>query len=536
MSIHSATERGTGRSDPSARRFDWIVTHGEPEDAAGSRATRAITRGMLAFGHRTKDVVVPFTLNPLVTIIAAVIVVFLIVLIYAKSIYKNAGPDEAILITGKRAKVKTVAGVATEESGIRIVVGSGVFITPFFQKAFKISLRSRAIELAAVAQDARGITLTVEAVAIVKVGDTHSAILAAGQRFIGNDKNIDGFALEVLSGSLRSSIGGTDVQTIIQKRDELGAAVLSTARESLLSQGLDVDSFEIKGISDDNDYIHNMGRAEQASVLKAAEVAEAQAGQASQEASIAAEQAVAIAQNTLALKRAALQLDTDKATAEAAGAKPLAEAKTQQNIVHEQEVTAQAAAKLRSAQLASEVNAVADADAYRVKVAANAAAEARVIAATAERDSRVANAEAIRAEGKATADAILARGQAEAAATKLAAEAVAQKSEALIQLRLVEMLPQIAHELAAPMGNIDQLTVVSTDGASQLTRNVAGGFTEIDAVLKSTTGIDLRGLLGSFAGGAAVARAAATTSAGTSAVHPPEPVSVPVEEPLAEEE
>jgi flotillin len=461
---------------------------------------------MLAFGHRTKDVVVPFTLSPLVAIIAAVIIVFLIVLIYAKSIYKNAGPDEAILITGKRARVKTVDGVATEESGIRIVVGSGVFITPFFQKAFKISLRSRAIELAAVAQDARGITLTVEAVAIVKVGDTHSAILAAGQRFIGNDKNIDGFALEVLSGSLRSSIGGTDVQTIIQKRDELGAAVLSTARESLLSQGLDVDSFEIKGISDDNDYIHNMGRAEQASVLKAAEVAEAQAGQASQEASIAAEQAVAIAQNTLALKRAALQLDTDKATAEAAGAKPLAEAKTQQNIVHEQEVTAQAAAKLRTAQLASEVNAVADADAYRVKVAANAAAEARVIAAT--------------------ADAILAKGQAEAEATKLAAEAVAQKSEALIQLRLVEMLPQIAHELAAPMGNIDQLTIVSTDGASQLTKNVAGGFTEIDAVLKSTTGIDLRGLLGSFAGGAAAGAAAGASATASRTAAPAEALVV----------
>lgn len=471
-----------------------------------------------------------FLFSPVPAIIIGVIVLFFVVLIYAKSVYKNAGPDEAILITGKRSKVKTVGGVATEESGIRIVVGSGVFITPFFQKAFKISLRSRAIELAAVAQDARGITLTVEAVAIVKVGDTHSAILAAGQRFIGNDRNIDAFALEVLSGSLRSSIGGTDVQTIIQKRDELGAAVLSTARESLLSQGLDVDSFEIKGISDDNDYIRNMGRAEQAAVLRAAEVAEAQAGQASQEAAIAAEQAVAIAQNTLALKRAALQLDTDKATAEAAGAKPLAEAKTRQNIVHEQEVTAQAAAKLRTAELASEVNAVADADAYKVKVAANAEAQARVIAANAERDSRIANADAIRAEGQATADAILAKGSAEAEATKLAAAAVAQRSEALIQLRLVEMLPQIAHELAAPLGNIDQLTVVSTDGASQLTKNVAGGFSEIDAVLKSTTGLDIRSLLGSFVGGAAAGSAAAHSAQPTAAATVPSEVSVSLPE------
>lgn len=454
----------------------------------------------------------PFNLPPIVVLIAVIILVFLIVLIYAKSIYKNAGPDEAILITGKRAKVKTVDGIAVQESGIRIVVGSGVFITPFFQKAFKLSLRSRAIELQADAQDMKGITIRVEAVAIVKVGDSHSAILAAGQRFIGNDKNIDAFALEVLSGSLRSSIGGTDVATIIQKRDELGAAVLSTARESLLSQGLDVDSFEIKGITDENDYIRNMGRAEQAVVLQSAEVAEAKSGQASQQASIAAEQAVAIANNDLALKKAALQLETDRATAEAAGARPLQEAMTQQNIIHEQEVTAQAAAKLRTAQLASEVNAVADADAYKVKVAATAAAQAKVIAANAERDARIANAEAIRAEGQATADAILAKGEAEAKSTKLAAEAVAQKSEALIQLRLVELLPQIARELAAPMGNIDQLTVVSTDGASQLTKNVAGGFTEIDAVLKSTTGLDLRSLLGNFVGGTAGGNAIAKDS------------------------
>jgi flotillin len=94
------------------------------------------------------------------------------------------------------------------------------------------------------------------------------------------------------------------------------------------------------------------------------------------------------------------------------------------------------------------------------------------------------------------------------------------------------MLPQIAHELAAPMGNIDQLTVVSTDGASQLTKNVAGGFTEIDAVLRSTTGIDLRGLLGNFVGGAAAGAAAATVAGAPSRpARVPELVPALVEEP-----
>ena len=444
-----------------------------------------------------------FLFGPLPGIIFTIVLVLLIALIYAKSVYKNAGPDEALIITGKKSRKTIVDGATLEESGQRVVHGQGVFITPFFQKAFKISLRSRAIEITAVAQDRNGITLSVEAVAIVKVGDDPAAIRAAAQRFLGQDKNIDAFAQEVLSGSLRSSIGATDVMTVIQKRDELGSSVLATARESLANQGLDVDSFEIKGITDENDYIRDIGRAEQAKVRRQAEVAEHFANRESQEALITAEQAIAEAQNTLALRKAALQLDTDKAAAEAAASKPLAEAKAQQAIVQEQELTAQRRASLRKAELESEVNAIADADAYRIRVTAIAAAEASVAKATADRDSRVANADATRAEGQAEADAILARGTAEATATRLSAEAVAQQSEALIQLRLVEMLPQIAHELAAPMSNIDQLTVISTDGASQLSKNVASGFSEVDAVLGSTMGIGIKDLLGGLLGGTA---------------------------------
>ncbi|WP_158250941.1 flotillin family protein [Cryobacterium sp. Y82] len=459
-----------------------------------------------------------FLFSPIPVIIFMIIVVLLIALVYAKTIYKNAGPDEALIITGKKSRKTIVDGATLEESGQRVVHGQGVFITPFFQKAFKISLRSRAIEITAVAQDRNGITLSVEAVAIVKVGDDPAAIRAAAQRFLGQDKNIDGFAQEVLSGSLRSSIGATDVMTVIQKRDELGSSVLATARESLANQGLDVDSFEIKGITDENDYIRDIGRAEQAKVRRQAEVAEHVANRESQEALITAEQAIAEAQNTLALRKAALQLDTDKASAEASASRPLAEAKAQQAIVQEQELTAQRRASLRKAELESEVNAIADADAYRIRVTAIAAAEASVAKATADRDSRVANADATRAEGQADADAILARGTAEATATRLSAEAVAQQSEALIQLRLIEMLPQIAHELAAPMGNIDQLTVISTDGASQLSKNVASGFSEVDAVLGSTMGIGIKDLLGGLLGGTAGAalRNAAPTGASVS--------------------
>lgn len=444
-----------------------------------------------------------FWFGPIPAIIGAVVIVLIIALIYSKTLYKNAGPDEALIITGKRSKRTVIDGQARETSGQRIVVGQGVFITPFFQKVHKLELRSRAIEVTALAQDRNGVTITVDAVAIVKVGEEHASILAAAQRFLGQDKNIDSFAQEVLSGSLRASIGATDVMTIIQRRDELGATVLSTARESLANQGLDVDSFEIKGITDDNNYINDIGRAEQAKVRAAAEVAEAASTREARQAAIAAEQAVAEAEATLALRRAALKLDTDRAAAESEAARPLAEATAQQNIIEQQELTAQKRAQLKKAELESEVNAVADAESYRIRVTAEAQAAAAVAAANSSRDSRVAAAEAVRVEGEAEAGSILARGKAEAEATRLSAQAVAEQSDALIQLRMIESLPLIAHELAAPMGNIDQLTVISTDGASQLSKNVASGFSEVDSVLKSTMGVGVRELLNSVVGGAA---------------------------------
>ena len=203
-----------------------------------------------------------FLSNPIPGIIAAVLVAVLVLWIWAKVLYRNVSPDEAIVVTGKRSRRRIVDGAETEQSGQRVVHGQGVWIMPFFQKAHKISLRSRAIEIRAEAQTNNGITMNVDAVAIVKVGSSESAIRAAAQRFLGQDKNIDNFALEVLSGSLRSSVGATDVLTIITKRDELSAAVLDIARKSLENQGLDVDSFEIKGISDNNGYIEDLGRAE----------------------------------------------------------------------------------------------------------------------------------------------------------------------------------------------------------------------------------------------------------------------------------
>jgi flotillin len=113
----------------------------------------------------------------------------------------------------------------------------------------------------------------------------------------------------------------------------------------------------------------------------------------------------------------------------------------------------------------------------------------------AEKLRRQAIAEAIEREGIAEASAILAKGQAEAQAMEQKAEAFARYGEAAVLDLLVKALPQVVKEAAAPLGSIDKLTVISTDGASSLTKTVTSNVAQSLQLGTDLTGIDLSGLL-----------------------------------------
>ena len=80
------------------------------------------------------------------------------------------------------------------------------------------------------------------------------------------------------------------------------------------------------------------------------------------------------------------------------------------------------------------------------------------------------------------------------------ADAFAQYNDAAVLQMLIQVLPDVAEKLASPMGAIDQLTVISTDGASALPRQVTSNFTQLQQLLKDTVGIDLAGIVNSRAG------------------------------------
>ena len=78
------------------------------------------------------------------------------------------------------------------------------------------------------------------------------------------------------------------------------------------------------------------------------------------------------------------------------------------------------------------------------------------------------------------------------------AAAFARYNDAAVLQMLIEVLPQIAKEVAAPMAAIDKLTVVSTDGAGALPKQVTSNMVQVMDLLKGTTGVDLQALLSKY--------------------------------------
>ena len=476
---------------------------------------------------------------------AVLLVLFLVLFIVSR--IKVAGSNEAFIITGRKGK--SVQGLdgsrSTDMSGQKVVMGASVFVVPIVQKLQVLDLSSRRIHVeinGAVSK--QGIRANLQGVAIVKVGGTEDAIRAAAQRFLNQQQGIDLFTSEVLAGALRSIVGRLTIEEIIRDRTAFASAVAEEAEHSLTNQGLVLDTFQLQDIFAEGSYLQDLGRPEAARVLRDAAIAEAHARQAAESERLKAEESIAEANRNLSLKQAGIQAEIDAAKARSDAAGPLAKAEREQIILAEQQKVAERNAELKQRQLDTEVRKPADAERYRVEQEAEAAKNAAIFKAEAQRQAviaaaqgaaeqarltgegersrraalaeanaiegakegeaeqrrRVAIADALEREGVAEASAILARGQAEAEAMKLKADAFATYGEAAILDLLVRVMPDVVAAASAPMGNIDKMTVISTDGASSLTKSVANNVAQGLQLGTDLTGIDLAKLLSKLGG------------------------------------
>jgi len=450
-----------------------------------------------------------------------VIIVLVLVVAYMGTRYKVAGANEALIVSGRRERGPEGA------VGLKVVRGQGVIVLPLVNKVGRLHLSARQINIQlSDAVTKQGIKVAVQGVATVKIGSDEESIRAAAERFLEREDQIDSIVKNVLEGSLRSIVGTLTVEELNYDRAKFQQEVQSAARSDLATSGLTIDNFTIQAIRDEVGYMDLIGQQETARRERDARMAKAQADQEAAVREAEAEQVKLNAGRDVSLRQAEVESLTAAANAKAAQAGPLAEAEATQEVVRKQTELAQLeadrtqkeliASTIRPAEADADAQvkraegeklariAAAQAEAERVRLAGQAEANIQVMKGEAQARVTEVNAEATAKqttlEGNAEAGIVLSKGQAEAKALALRAEAYRQFNEAAVIQTVLSMLPEIVRAAAEPMAQIDNLTVMSADGASELVKNTTRTVAEASTAVKGLTGIDVPALIGQSMG------------------------------------
>lgn len=449
-------------------------------------------------------------------IVGLMILAVIVLMAMLAKLFRKAGPNEALVVYGLR--------------GTRIVKGGGTVIFPMIENCRELSLELMSFDVAP-QQDLytkQGVAVTVEAVAQIKVKSDPESIRTAAEQFLTKPpEQREGLIRLVMEGHLRGIIGQLTVEQIVKEPEMVADRMRSTCADDMNKMGLEVISFTIKEVKDKNDYISNMGKPDVARIKRDADVATAEAerdtaikrAEAQREAATGkalADQARVLAETLSLAKQAEAQRDLDIKKAEFLESvkKQQAQADKAYEIetnIMQQQVTAEAV-KIQVAEKEQQIK-VQEAEILRhekeliASVLKQAEIERQRIEtlANAERQRLISEAEgkasSIRAQGEAEAEIIFKKGEAEAKAMNVKAAAYQEYNQAAVVDRLIASLPEILKALAAPLANVDKITVVSTgdgDGAglNKITGDLTKMAAQVPALFETLSGMRLSELLG----------------------------------------
>jgi flotillin len=464
-----------------------------------------------------------------VVIIGLIVVGTLIILALMAKMFRKAGPNEAVIVYGFR--------------GPRIIRGHGAIIFPVVENARQLSLELMSFDVAP-KQDLytkQGVAVTVEAVAQIKVRSDNESILTAAEQFLTKTPpEREGLIRLVMEGHLRGIIGQLTVEQIVKEPEMVADRMRSTCAADMSKMGLEVISFTIKEVRDQNEYITNMGRPDIARIRRDAEIAAAEAerdtairrANALREAAVAksaADQERVIAETASLAKQAEAQRDLDiqkaqfmeqsrRQEAQADKAYELqtnvmqqqviaAQVKVQQ-IEKEQQIKVQEAEILRhEKELIATVLKGSEIERQRIENIAAAERSRLTIEAegraAATRTGGEAAASVIRVQGEAEASIIFQKGEAEAKAMNVKAEAYQEWTQAAVVDRLISNMAEVVRAMAEPLSKVDKITIVSTGGddnigANKLTGEMTKIASQVPALFEALSGMNLKDLMGNI--------------------------------------
>ncbi|MBZ5508080.1 MAG: flotillin family protein [Acidobacteriia bacterium] len=426
-------------------------------------------------------------------------------------LYRKVGPNEALITYGFR--------------GTKVVKGGGRVIFPMIENCRLLSLELMSFDVAP-QQDLytkQGVAVTVEAVAQIKVKSDEISIKTASEQFLTKTpQQREGLIRLVMEGHLRGIIGQLTVEQIVKEPEMVGDRMRATCASDMTKMGLEVISFTIKEVRDKNEYIANMGRPDVARIKRDADVAAAEAerdtaikkAEAQRAAAIARAQAdqervlaetlsqakQAEAQRDLEVKKAAYQELVKKQQAQADKAYEIQANIQQQQVVAEQVkvqlIEREQQTKVQEAEIARHQNeliatVLKQAEIEKQRVLNIAEGEKQRLIAEAE-----GRASATRMQGEAEADIIFKKGEAEAKAMNIKAEAYQEYNQAAVVDKLITGLPEVVRAMAAPLANVDKITIVSTGngttaGASKITGDMAAIAAQVPALFEALSGMSM---------------------------------------------
>lgn len=456
----------------------------------------------------------------LIVLIAAIVLA--IVMIIATG-YVKAPPDMAYIISGYKRQSKILIGRA----GIRI---------PFLERLDKLLLKQITVDIKTEGYipTIDFINIKVDAVAKVKVSSDPMLMKEAMKNFLNkSEQEITRDLQDSLQGNMREIIGTLTLRGVCNNREEFGNQVQEKASVDMKKLGIEIISCNIQNVEDESDLIKNMGMDNTAKIRKEAaiakaeadrdvEIKKAEADKEANEARVKADLEIAQKNNELEIKRSELLKISETKRAEAEAAYEI-QKQEQRKTIEQTSTNADIAKREREVELKqrevevmeqaldAEVKKKAEAEKYRQEQEADAKlyirtkeaeakkvemereAEATKTRAEAEKYKQEQEALAIKAKGEAEAEAIKAKGLAEAEAIDRKAEAMKKYGQAAIIEMLVNVLPEVAKNVAEPISAIDKVTVIggNANGVSDVAGNVPIVMAKVFESVKEATGIDM---------------------------------------------
>lgn len=381
--------------------------------------------------------------------IGIAIAAMIVAVIFCCLIYKVAGIDKALIVTGgKEPKIK---------------VSGGSFVIPIFRKAqyFDLCMLTVTADRDEV-KTKTSVPIVIDWTAQIRpdtdnMDNLKKAIISFKER--GQDGIINDVKL-TLTGAVRDIVASMTPEEVLRDKVAFADNVKKIVSDEMVNMGMELVSLNIQDITDNNGYYDNIAALDmedkrreaenkKAVVDQAVRTQKAESEKVASQNELDSELAVAAKQRDNNLKIAEFKAETDKADADAAIAGELQRTIRQQEIAQQQgciKVVEQEQANL-AAMKEKEVIATraeaekqkrqieAEADANVRKVSADATVEVAEKEASATKITAEATAEKTRKEGTAVADVTKQKGIAEAEVIRQRglAEAEVEKQKLMAQ-------------------------------------------------------------------------------------------------------